>query len=139
MARESSRPAPPYGGENLKMKLLIEFNGLSMCRRTFGNTRWSDVPGTTGGPKHHATLAGQITSAIRRQIGLVVNPHLFRHLAAKLYLDAHPGEYALVARLLGHKSVQTTMDFYAAFDNAAAARHYHNEILQPCRNDRRSS
>jgi integrase len=86
-------------------------------------------PGAKGGPKHVVTISGQITKAMHDHLGLAVNPHLFRHFAAKLYLDEHPGEFAVVSRLLGHRSVQTTLDFYAAFDNEAAARRYHDTVL----------
>ena len=39
--------------------------------------------------------------------------HQFRHLAAKLYLDRVPGDYATLQRLLGHSSLKTTMNFYS--------------------------
>ena len=90
-------------------------------------------PGKKAGPKHAVSLSDQIVKAIRRFTGLQMNVHLFRHLAAKLYLDRHPGDYATVSRLLGHKSIQTTMDFYVAFETAAAARHFDQTVLAPIR------
>ncbi len=84
-----------------------------------GTPNWL-FPGQKGGAKHAVTLSGQIVRAIRDRTGLSLNVHAFRHLAAKLYLGEHPGAYGLVSRLLGHKAIQTTLDFYADFETAAA-------------------
>ena len=54
--------------------------------------------------------------------------HQFRHLAAKLYLDAHPGDYETVRQLLGHKNVATTMRFYHELSSMMANRRY-GEII----------
>jgi integrase len=67
---------------------------------------------------------------VRERIGLDVHLHLFRHIAAKLYLDAHPGQYEVVRRLLGHKQIETTVAFYAGAETAAAVRHYDDHILE---------
>jgi len=58
-----------------------------------------------------------------------VNPHLFRHIAAKFHLEANPGEYEIVRRVLGHTDIKTTTDFYAGTEGAAAARHFDQTIL----------
>lgn len=86
-------------------------------------------PGAVGGRKHEVSLTGQICRAIRRYAGLRIHVHAFRHIAAKLFLDQHPGQYALVALLLGHASVQTTIDFYCELQARAAAKHYDEKIL----------
>jgi len=44
-------------------------------------------------------------------------------------LQANPGDYETVRRLLGHKSVDTTMTFYAEFEALAARRLYTDHIL----------
>ena len=62
-----------------------------------------------------------------------MNVHLFRHLAAKLYLDKHPGDYLTVSRLLGHKRIQTTIDFYTSFETVAAGRRFHETVMAPLR------
>ena len=41
-----------------------------------------------------------------------MNPHLFRHVMAKIYLDANPGEYEVVRRVLAHRSIDTTTRYY---------------------------
>lgn len=85
-------------------------------------------PGEQGGPKKPSTLGTQITKRVQAYLGLQVNPHLFRHIAAKLYLDSRPGEYALVSRLLNHKSVATTMRAYTGTESVSVARHYQNLV-----------
>jgi integrase len=83
-------------------------------------------PGRNGGPKHVVTLSGQIVKAIRRNAGLIMTVHAFRHVAV---IRPNP-VYALVSRLLGHKSIQTTLSFYAGFESKAAGRAYDREILR---------
>jgi integrase len=76
-------------------------------------------------------LSDQIVAAIRRFTGFKMNVHLFRHLAAKLYLDRKPGDYTTISRVLGHKNLQTTMSFYSGFETAAAARYFHAVVHAP--------
>jgi integrase len=81
-------------------------------------------PARQGGAKPPAQLALQIQRVIRQEIGLQLNVHLFRHLAAKLFLEAHPGEYETVRLLLGHKSLVTTVRSYCGLEQADAMRRY---------------
>lgn len=59
---------------------------------------------------------------IADRLGLDIYPHAARHLAAFLYLRAHPGQYEMVRRILGHRSVQTTIQFYCGLETDAAAQ-----------------
>lgn len=68
------------------------------------------------------TLSRSIFRMIRKSTGLDVNAHLFRHLAAMLYLQARPGEYEAVRRLLGHTQLSRTLNFYAGFEAGTATR-----------------
>lgn len=87
-------------------------------------------PGSIDGQhKHEVSLREILCKAVKKYTGLTVNPHLYRHLAAFFYLQANPGDYETVRRLLGHKSVDTTMTFYAEFDTLAARRLYTDHIL----------
>ena len=79
--------------------------------------------------KHPDHFSRQFTKTIRRWTGLDVNPHLMRHLGAKLYLDANPGAYGVVRRVLGHTVMSTTVNNYTGLETDAALRHYHNVIL----------
>src|SRR5260221_7650597 len=90
-------------------------------------------PGKVGTHKTSVGLRDQITKAIRKHCGIDVHPHLFRHFAAAMMLKERPDAYALVSRLLGHKSIQTTMDFYTAFESSFAADFFYDKILAPRR------
>jgi len=86
-------------------------------------------PGIAGGPKNQAFFGTQISRTVRAHTGLRVHPHLFRHIGAKLYLDANPGAYEVVRRVLGHRSIDTTTSFYTGLETAAAVRHFDKTIL----------
>lgn len=87
-------------------------------------------PGEVHGHKHQVTLRSQLIRIVEKHTGLRINPHLYRHIAAFFYLQANPGDYETVRRLLGHRSVETVMMFYAEFDGLAARRLYSQHILE---------
>lgn len=86
-------------------------------------------PGQDSTAKRGSTLGNQISQLVRRYTGLEVNTHLFRHIAAKLYLDARPGGYEVVRRVLGHRKMATTTGFYSGAESAAAAMHFDEVVL----------
>jgi integrase len=59
-----------------------------------------------------------------------LTPHQFRHLAAKIILDANPGAYELVRQLLGHKNMKTTTNFYTGIDTRRAGRAHADLIMK---------
>jgi integrase len=79
-------------------------------------------PGENGNPKDAKTLSAQISERVRRASGVVLTPHQFRHAAAAILLKHRPGEYELVRRLLGHRSIETTQHFYAGLESLQATR-----------------
>ena len=79
-------------------------------------------PGETGGPKQAQSLGQQIKREVFRHTGLQINPHLFRHAAGKIFLDQRPGQYEVVRRLLGHKSIATTTAIYTGAESRAAGQ-----------------
>jgi integrase len=87
-------------------------------------------PNAHGFPKDQDTLALQINATVKRYLGFTVNPHLFRHIAAHMYLLRNPGGYEVMRRVLGHKRMETTSKFYAGLESLAAARHFDEEILK---------
>lgn len=48
--------------------------------------------------------------------------HQFRHAAGALIIQHRPGEYELVRRILGHKSIETTKRFYLALETTQASQ-----------------
>lgn len=76
----------------------------------------------SGAPKGSIALAAQFRKFVGRELGLVVNIHLMRHLVAFAYLEANPGDYEGARQLLGHKQITTTINFYAGAESAAAFR-----------------
>jgi integrase len=87
------------------------------------NASWL-FPGETGGVKTSRTLSLQVTARIQTANGLRVTVHQFRHAAAAIYLKHHPGQYEAVRQMLGHRSIQTTINFYIALEMITA-----NEIF----------
>lgn len=71
------------------------------------------------GPVDNSTLSTRLKQRIHKETGIVMNAHLFRHLAAMLYLEANPGAYEAVRRLLGHSSVSKTISVYTGLENGA--------------------
>lgn len=98
-----------------------------------GNGSTKIFPGGRGGRTFGdagARLALQ--RLLKRRLELAVNPHLFRHLGAFIFLKAHPGQYEPVRRLLGHKKLETTIQFYASFDTDDAMRRYGTVLDELC-------
>jgi integrase len=87
-------------------------------------------PGLPGRPKSRERMAFQISETIKKEIGLEMHTHLFRHFAAKFYLDRNPGGYGVVQKLHGHKSMQTTIRSYCGAERKSAVAHYDRQILE---------
>ncbi len=89
-------------------------------------------PAQDGGHKAPSGFGTQIDKVIFHETGLKMNAHLFRHLAAFLYLKARPGEYETVRLLLAHKSAATTVAFYCGLEQPAAFDRY-DQVLDAYR------
>ena len=81
-------------------------------------------PGRGTGPKRSDTLAKQISKLLHAELCLEFHPHLFRHLAAYVNIAANPGDYEGTRRLLGHRSTETTFNFYQGLEMGAAVEQY---------------
>ena len=84
----------------------------------------------TGKPRTQAAIKVAIQKTVLRHLGVKITPHQFRHLAAKIILDANPGAYELVRQLLGHKNLKTTTNFYAGIDTRRAGRAHADLIMK---------
>ncbi len=87
-------------------------------------------PGKGTGHKQGKLLSDQIAAMVEREVGVRLTAHQFRHLAGYIYLKANPGGHEVVRRLLGHKSIETTLRFYAGMEVSAAIRHYDDLVAQ---------
>jgi integrase len=83
-----------------------------------------------GRPRTQAAITTAIEKTVLRLLGVKLTPHQFRHLAAKIILDANPGAYELVRQLLGHKNMKTTTNFYAGIDTRRAGRAHADLIMK---------
>ena len=92
-------------------------------------------PGTEQGkgqgmqPRNESEFGNYLGELVEREIGCEFNMHVARHFAVARYLRAHPGQYAVVSRLLGHKSIQTTINFYSDLEANAAAKVFNRDVL----------
>ncbi|MBV9752439.1 MAG: site-specific integrase [Hyphomicrobiales bacterium] len=88
-------------------------------------------PGEGGGRRREGGFGTQIRDLVLRETGIKMTVHQFRHFAAKLYLDRHPGALETVRRLLGHKNISTTARFYHELDTALSSRRY-AQVISEC-------
>jgi integrase len=75
-----------------------------------------------GSAKTQWTVAWTIRIYLRRA-GIVLSPHQFRHVSAKLTLDAYPGQFQTLAQLLGDTE-PAVVNAYAGIDSRRAGRHH---------------
>jgi integrase len=86
--------------------------------------------------KNPHELSQQIRRIIADSVGISMTPHQFRHLAGLLMQKHSPGSFAAYAQLLGHKHVQTAVNFYARLDTLSAGRHFDAILEQELTNAR---
>jgi len=87
-------------------------------------------PGIKGSHKRKQVLSEQITAAVEKATGLRIGAHQFRHAAAALILRSEPGNYEFVRRVLGHKNIQTTINFYIGLETTDANRRFGEIVRQ---------
>jgi integrase len=80
--------------------------------------------------KGSATLGHQLQKIVWERTGLKVNAHLYRHIVHLIVLRRWPGAYAMVARVLTHRSISTTIKNYSYFDADLSTRAYQRLVRQ---------
>ena len=91
--------------------------------------------GQGGKPKDESCFRRQITRALFDETGIELTPHQFRHAAAKLLLEARPGHYEVVRKLLGHKHLSTVYESYSGTETQAAIDLF-DEVILDLKHDR---
>lgn len=104
---------------------------LDRHRATLGmaGTDWL-FPGMGKGALSVNALRQAFQKVIRDRLGLEIYPHAMRHFAAYLFLKANPGQYEVVRRILGHRSVETTIKFYCGLETDAAAQAFDEVVTK---------
>jgi integrase len=124
-------------------KMLIEYRER-IAPKIIGHRPTSLFVNSYGRPKGDRAIAYLISTYAKKRVGIVLTPHQFRHLSAKVMLDAQPGAFESVRQLLGHKRSATTVNAYAGIDSRRAAHHHRRLIdnalapLSPLRSSQRS-
>ena len=91
-------------------------------------------PGKDGGPRSDRAMRVAISEPLMRHAGIKVNPHLVRHVIAKIVVERTPEMYVAVSRRLGHKSINTTLGSYLGTETRAASRQI-NRLLDQARDN----
>jgi integrase len=85
---------------------------------------------TADQPKGKGGMSTQLRLLVFERLGLWVFPHIFRHVVHLVILRRFPGAYAMVARVLTHRSVATTIKNYAHFDAEISMRAYQRLVTE---------
>ena len=107
---------------------LVEYRD-EIAPAVFGHRPKYLFSNVDGSVKGFATVRYLVQRYLKLYVGIHMNPHAYRHLAAKFILDTSPGAHVLVQHLLGHQKVATTATYYAGLDTRRAGRH-HQALLE---------
>jgi integrase len=121
-AEMKNKTAAAYDVPRHITKMLLEYRER-LAPKIIGHRPVRLFVNVDGTPKSPSTVAWLIAGYALRHAGVVLTPHQFRHLSAKITLDEHPGGIDLVKQNLVHKSHKTTAGYYAGIDTRRAARH----------------
>ena len=116
-------------------KMLMEYRDR-IAPRIIGHRPARLFVKVDGTPKGARSVARLIAFYAKRRAGIVLSPHQFRHLSAKVLLDAQPGASKSSDKSSGIRTTQTTVNAYAGIDSRRAARHHQHLIDRGYRNAR---
>jgi len=85
-------------------------------------------PGKNGA-KDPRTLLEQVSEQVFEATGMRVTLHQFRHIAAALFLQTEPANFADVKDFLGHRNLATTLKFYAPTSSMLAQQRFQRSVL----------
>jgi integrase len=108
-------------------KLLQEYLETYWPLLTEGSSIYL-FPNPSGIRRNLISFSDAISRFVERETGLIINPHLFRHLAGKLHLRMNPNDLETVRRILGHRRSETTSRYYTEEQAGRAFRAYDTTI-----------
>jgi integrase/transcriptional regulator with XRE-family HTH domain len=88
-----------------------------------------DGKAAAAGTQPYAGLLDRVVRAVHEHVGVRINPHLYRHLLGWIWLREDVSKLAAVSKLLGHRSVETTVKYYAEIDETLALQAW-NDFLE---------
>ena len=86
-------------------------------------------PGRTGQAKHDTALRSNITDVVYKELGLRVNPHLFRDCVATSIALEDPEHVMITISILGHSSLSTAEKYYNQARSIEAGRAYQDVVM----------
>jgi integrase len=118
-----------------------------------GNSRWLFSGAGSNGHKGAGLLSQQIADLTEQRVGVRITGHQFRHIAATMLVQRCPNGLHVASKLLGHRSLSTTLRNYAWLSNEDALKVWNDLLLKteseagvdanvgrrPCRPRRRRS
>jgi hypothetical protein len=104
---------------------------LLLTARNAANTRL--FPARHADEGHYSALTKRLIDEVHRRIGVRIHPHLYRHILGWIWLKEDPGALPAVQKLLGHKRIETTMQFYVELDETLALQQW-ADVLEEKRN-----
>ncbi len=79
------------------------------------------------GQPYHGVL-DRVVRLVRKYVRAEINPHLYRHLIGWIWLRESLDNLPKVQRLLGHTTIQTTIDYYAELDATLSVESWQDHI-----------
>jgi len=116
--REVAFDIPPH-----LARMLIEYRNR-IAPKIIGRRPDKLFVKANGTSKNQWSVAWLIRTYLKRQAGIILSSHQFRHLSALVVLDAEPGNFETVRQLLGHASLRATVSAYTGISTRRAARHH---------------
>jgi hypothetical protein len=92
-------------------------------------SRWL-FPGEASGHKGFGLLSQQIADLTEQRVGARITAHQFRHIAATLLVQHSPNGLHVASKLLGHRSLSTTMRNYAWLSNDEALKLWNDLLMK---------
>lgn len=78
--------------------------------------------------RSYDNLLPGLCKVVSRKLGVEIHPHLYRHLIGWIWLKDDPTRLPDVQKMLGHKSLATTLASYAELDESGILQSWNDHI-----------
>ena len=92
---------------------LLDLHWKTFRRGKACETSLRLLPGFAHAGRNAPNFSQQLAKFTARELGRRITAHQFRVLVGYIFLLRNPGCYEAVRRFLGHKSIRTTLTYYA--------------------------